>query len=116
MKEPNIAELLERWYFDTWEASSVSSLTLTALIINLNIIHMLKCSNFSVLGPACLLARDWGWGLIPFERKKNFFFSPNRLMILAFPFLKLIKSIFPQHNAHLKHHQITLRIHIENVF
>lgn len=33
MKEPNIAELLERWYFDTCEVSSVSSLTLTAWII-----------------------------------------------------------------------------------
>ena len=52
MKEPNIAGLLQRRYLDTRAVYSASSLTLTALIVNLNIIHGFEGSNFRVIGPA----------------------------------------------------------------
>lgn len=65
--------------------------------------------------PSLFLVRSWDPSFVHLSRKL-LFNSPNRLMISPLPFLKLIKSIFYKHDANLKHHQITLWIHIENIF
>lgn len=55
--------------------------------------------------PSLFLVRSWGPQLCSSFREKCGS-TPSRLMISAFPFLKLTKSIFYKHDVNLKHHQI----------